>query len=157
MKLILPGYFSCNINWPRSCVGMATLNLVWIPKGRKPVLTGNIRHRLAEIINEVAPEKKWFVRSLEIAPDHVHWLIEYDNNHSIAEVARAVKGRSSRYLRQEFPELLKLPSLWTKSYFYETTGKISTAVDGTDNCCGLLFFRPANRATGLPKRLYHVS
>ena len=109
------------------CVGMATVHLVWIPKRRKPVLVGNIRHRLAEIISQVATEKKWFVRSLEIAPDHVHLLIEYDNNHSIAEVAKAIKGRSSRYLRQEFPELLKLPSLWTKSYFYETTGKISTA------------------------------
>lgn len=49
------------------CVGMATVHLVWIPKRRKPVLVGNIRHRLAEIINEVAKEKKWFVRSLEIA------------------------------------------------------------------------------------------
>ena len=37
------------------------------------------------------------------------------------------KGRSSRYLRQEFPHLLKLPTLWTHSYFYDTTGKISTA------------------------------
>ncbi len=63
----------------------------------------------------------------EIAPDQVHLLVEYDNNHSIADVARAFKGRSSRYLRQEFPELLKLPSLWSRSYFYETTGKISTA------------------------------
>ncbi len=63
----------------------------------------------------------------EIAPDHVHLLVEYDNNHSITDVARAFKGRSSRYLRQEFPELLKLPSLLSRSYFYETTGKISTA------------------------------
>ena len=100
------------------CVGMATVHLCWIPKRRKPVLLGNIRYRLAEIINQVATENNWFVRSLEIAPDHVHLLIEYDNNHSIAEVARAFKGRSSRFLRQEFPELLKLPSLWTKSYFY---------------------------------------
>ncbi|MDJ1178429.1 transposase, partial [Roseofilum sp. BLCC_M91] len=30
-------------------------------------------------------------------------------------------------LRQEFPELCKLPSLWTHSYFYDTTGKVSTA------------------------------
>ncbi|NCR42711.1 MAG: IS200/IS605 family transposase, partial [Microcystis aeruginosa W13-11] len=25
------------------------------------------------------------------------------------------------------PELTKLPSLWTKSYFYDTSGKVSTA------------------------------
>ena len=108
-------------------MGLATVHLCWIPKRRKPVLIGKIRNRLAEIINQVAVDKTWLVRSLEIAPDHVHLLVEYDNKHSIAEVTRAFKGRSSRYLRQEFPELLKLPSLWSRSYFYETTGKISTA------------------------------
>ncbi|MEA5538893.1 MAG: transposase, partial [Limnoraphis robusta] len=35
-------------------------------------------------------------------------------------------GRTSRFLRQEFPELLKLPSLWTHSYMFDTTGKISS-------------------------------
>ena len=109
------------------CVGMATVHLCWIPKRRKPVLVGDIRNRLSAIINQIAVENKWFVRSLEIAPDHVHLLMEYDNNHSIAQIARTIKGRTSRLLRQEFPELLKLPSLWTKSYFYETTGKVSTA------------------------------
>ena len=108
-------------------LGLATVHLVWIPKRRKKVLVGNIRLRLADIFQSVALDKKWFIRSLEIAPDHLHLLVEYDATHSIAEVARAFKGRSSRLLRQEFPSLLKLPSLWSKSYFYETTGKISTA------------------------------
>ena len=31
----------------------------------------------------------------------------------------------SRILRQEFPELLKLPSLWTRSYFVSTAGNVS--------------------------------
>lgn len=108
-------------------VGLATVHLVWIPKRRKKVLTGKIRMRLAEIFQSVAIEKEWLIRSLEIAPDHLHLLVEYDTRHSIAEVTRAFKGRSSRLLRQEFPSLLKLPSLWSKSYFYKTTGKISTA------------------------------
>ena len=108
-------------------LGLATVHLVWIPKRRKKVLTGKIKMRLAEIFQSVAIEKQWFIRSLEIAPDHLHLLVEYDTSHSIAEVARAFKGRSSRLLRKEFPQLLKLLSLWSKSYFYETTGKISTA------------------------------
>ncbi|MGK7898300.1 MAG: IS200/IS605 family transposase [Xenococcus sp. (in: cyanobacteria)] len=108
-------------------LGLATVHLVWIPKRRKKVLVDEIRFRLAEIFYSVASEKKWFIRSLEIAPDHLHLLVEYDATHSIAEVVRAFKGKSSRLLRQEFPSLLKLPSLWSKSYFYETTGKISTA------------------------------
>ncbi len=107
-------------------VGLATVHLCFIPKRRRSVLVGEIRTRLNEIFQSVAKDNAWFIRSVEIAPDHVHLLVEYDPKHSIAEIAKALKGRSSRLLRKEFPELLKLPSLWPRSYFYETTGKVST-------------------------------
>lgn len=108
-------------------VGLAHVHLVWIPKRRKPVLVGDIRLRLSEVLESVAVEKGWIIKAREIASDHVHLMVEYDAEHTIAEVARAFKGRSSRVLRKEFPRLLKLPSLWTKSYFYDTSGKVSTA------------------------------
>ncbi|MBF0223958.1 MAG: transposase [Desulfobacterales bacterium] len=41
----------------------------------------------------------------------------------LAAVKR-LKGVTSRYLRQEFPELLKLPSFWTNSYFVGTFGDV---------------------------------
>jgi len=43
-----------------------------------------------------------------------------------------LKGFTSRVLRQQFPHLLKLPSLWTRSYFCGTAGdRVSVAVAGT--------------------------
>jgi putative transposase len=36
-----------------------------------------------------------------------------------------IKGGSSNILRREFPELLRLPSLWTHSYHVSTIGAIS--------------------------------
>ena len=36
-----------------------------------------------------------------------------------------MKGRSSHDLRQEFPHLRKLPSLWTRSLFLSTAGNVS--------------------------------
>ena len=109
-------------------VGCATVHLVWIPKRRKPVLVGDVKLRLSQIITEVANEKKWMIKALEIAPDHVHVLVEFEPKTPINSIVKAFKGRSSRYLRQEFPHLLKLPTLWTHAYFYDTTGKISSAV-----------------------------
>jgi putative transposase len=108
-------------------VGMANVHLVWIPKRRKPILKGEIRTRLSEILGSVAGDHEWVIKAKEIAADHVHLMVEYDENTSIAEVVRAFKGRSSKLLRDEFPELKKLPSLWTRSYFYDTSGKVSTA------------------------------
>ncbi len=61
-----------------------------------------------------------------LAQQSMPQLLEYDPHHSISQVVKAFKGRSSRYLRQEFPELMKLPSLWTHSYMFDTTGKVST-------------------------------
>lgn len=108
-------------------VGLATVHLVWIPKRRRPVLKGEIKQRLSGILDSVAADKGWIIKAKEIAPDHVHLLVEYDEKTPICDVVKAFKGRSSKILREEFPELLKLPSLWTRSYFYDTSGKVSTA------------------------------
>ena len=111
----------------RHTVGRATVHLVWIPKRRKRVLIGKVKTRLSAILSDVAKEKGWVILALEIAPDHVHLLVEYDPIVAINQVVKAFKGRSSRLLRQEFPELLKLPTLWTHAYFYDTTGKVTSA------------------------------
>lgn len=108
-------------------VGLATVHLVWIPKRRKPILKGDIKQRLSVILESVATDRGWIIKAKEIAPDHVHLLVEYDEKTPICEVVRVFKGRSSRLLRDEFPVLRKLPSLWTRSYFYDTSGKVSTA------------------------------
>jgi putative transposase len=88
-------------------------------------LVGDVAKRLRDIFMELAIEKDWTIRALEIAPDHVHLFVEHSPDEPINSVVKAFKGRSSRYLRQEFPHLLKLPSLWTHSYFYSTAGSVS--------------------------------
>jgi putative transposase len=108
-------------------VGLATVHLVWIPKRRRPVLKGDIKPRLSEIFDSVANDRGWIIKAKEIAPDHVHLMVEYDETTPICDVVKAFKGRSSKLLRDEFPVLCKLPSLWTRSYFYDTTGKVSMA------------------------------
>ncbi|MGC9524248.1 MAG: IS200/IS605 family transposase [Limnospira sp.] len=118
---------SINYRHGNYSVGLAHVHLVWIPKRRKKVLVGNVKMRLAAILNEVALENDWLVKALEIAPDHVHILVEHGSQVAIHQIVKAMKGRSSRLLRQEFPHLCKLPSLWTRSYYYEATGKVSTA------------------------------
>ncbi|NEQ09115.1 MAG: IS200/IS605 family transposase [Moorea sp. SIO4E2] len=107
-------------------VGVCTVHLVWIPKRRKKVLVGKIRDRIYEIFTEIASEKNWNIKALEVAPDHIHLFVEINPTDAIYQVVRAFKGRSANYLRKEFPELKKLPSLWTNSYFFSTAGKVSS-------------------------------
>lgn len=101
---------------------------VWSPARRKKVLIGNVAKRLHELCQAVTVERGWTILNLAIQPDYVHLFVEATPNEAPYEIVRAFKGRSSRILRQEFPHLLKLPSLWTHAYFCRTAGDISAAV-----------------------------
>jgi len=106
-------------------VFLINYHIVFCPKRRRKILTGRIKERLESIIFEVASERHWTVMKLEVMPDHVHLFISIEPNASPNSVVKAFKGRSSRYMREEFPELLKMPSLWTRSYFISTAGNVS--------------------------------
>ena len=90
------------------------------------MLTGKIKERTQAIILDLCPENKWRLIALEIMPDQVHLFIESPTTFSPSVIIKRVKGRLSHHLRKEFPELLKLPTLWTPSYFCATTGAAST-------------------------------
>lgn len=98
-------------------------HVVWCPKYRRRVLDGPIQARLKELIREVVDEKGAWLIELEVMPDHVHLLVEVDPQFGVHRLVKAVKGRSSRVLREEFPALKsRLPTLWTNSYFVATVG-----------------------------------
>ncbi len=110
----------------RNKVFLINYHLIWCPKRRKKVLVGDIKIRLEQIINEVAKEKNIEILALEIMPDHLHLFVSSHPNILIHNLIKAFKGRSSNLLRKEYPELLKLPSLWTHSYFVSTAGNVSS-------------------------------
>jgi len=109
----------------RNQVFLINYHLVWCPKRRKKVLVNKIAKRLKEIFNQVAKEKDIDILTLEVMPDHLHLFVSCQPQMTIHKLVKAFKGRSSNILRKEFPELLKLPSLWTNSYFVSTAGNIS--------------------------------
>jgi putative transposase len=94
---------------------------VWCPKYRRAVLVNGADVRLKETIQDVCTESKAELLELEVMPEHVHLLVEVDPQYGIHRLVRAMKGRSSRLLRQEYPWLRShLPTLWTNSYFVST-------------------------------------
>jgi putative transposase len=109
-------------------VYLINYHLIWCSKRRKLVLGGRIKERLEEIILEVAKERGFGVLAMEIRPDHLHLFISADPKVSPHQIVRWIKGRSSRILREEFPVLKKLPSLWTRSYFVSTAGNVSSEI-----------------------------
>lgn len=114
-----------NANIAFQCV----YHVVWCPKYRRKVIGGRMEVRLKEIIAEVVEEKRAWLIEMETMPDHVHLLVEVDPQFGVHRLVKAIKGRSSRVLREEFPWLKsRLPSLWTNSYFVATVGDAPLSV-----------------------------
>lgn len=104
-------------------VFQCAFHVVWCPKYRRRVLGGQVEERLKDLIREVVEEKGAWLVETEVMPDQVHLLVEVDPQYGVHRLVKAIKGRSSRVLREEFPHLKsRLPTLWTNSYFVATVG-----------------------------------
>ena len=108
-------------------VHMVCYHLVWCPRRRRSVLQHEIATRCATLIRQKVLAKGWTLRALAVQADHVHLFVQVGPDTSPADVVKACKGITSFHLRREFPELMKLPSMWTRSYFASTAGTISAA------------------------------
>jgi putative transposase len=109
-------------------VHLIIYHLLFCPKRKRKVLIGPIQERLHQIISEAADEHGWNILTLTIAPDHVYLCVRSNPDTFPAAIVRAMKRRSARFLRNEFPQLKRLPSLWTKAAFYSTAHEINSEV-----------------------------
>ncbi len=75
-------------------------HLVWIPKYRKRVLTGQVAVRLEALLRQACEVNGWEVQEIAIQPDHVHLLVQVQARDSVPAVMKVLKGGTSRVLRQ---------------------------------------------------------
>ena len=103
-------------------------HIVWATKYRYKVLQGDIRERTRTIIKQTCSELGVEIVDGVLAKDHVHMFLSVPPKHSISDVIRRIKGRSSRRLQQEFPALKKRywgRHFWARGYFCSTSGNIT--------------------------------
>ena len=106
-------------------VHLLVYHLIWCPKGRKSVLVGPVAARRRELIEGKCAERGWTILPLAIQPDHIRLVVRVWPSDSAAEVVKECKGITAFYLRKEYSQLRKLPSMWTRSYFASTAGTVS--------------------------------
>lgn len=106
-------------------VHLIIYHLVWTPKRRKAVLKDAVATDCRRLIEQKCQEQGWKIIELAIRPDHIHLFIQVWPSDPASEVVRQIKGLTSHELREKYPNLKKLPSLWTRSYFAATAGNVS--------------------------------
>ena len=117
-----------NINKTRYSIYNLNYHIVWIPKYRRKLFTGQMEFRLGEIIRESCIRNNISVLALEIMPDHIHLFVSAPPRWSPSEIVNIIKGYSSRKMRQEFLQLKKMikDELWTRTYFIGSAGTVTS-------------------------------
>ena len=91
-------------------------HFVWITKYRYKILRGRVAERARDLLAADLQSRDAVIVRGWVSPDHIHMLI-----------SQYLKGRSSRRLQDEFPELRKRywgQHLWARGYFCASVGAV---------------------------------
>ena len=109
-------------------ISRLTVHLVWVTKYRYQVLKGEIQKRCRELIIQICDAEDIRILKGVVSKDHVHMLIEYPPSKSVSEMVKRMKGRTSRLLQKEYPQLQKRywgKHFWAIGYGAWSTGNMS--------------------------------
>ncbi len=104
------------------------VHLIWIPKYRKRVLTGQVAIRTRDLLRQIALEHEIDIITGKVSSDHVHMFISYPPTQNVIKIMQWLKGISSRVLLSEFSHLRKQfwgRHLWARGYLAVSSGNIT--------------------------------
>lgn len=120
-------YMNNEYRYSKTTVSLINYHFVFCPRYRRKIFVdSDVDARFKLLVQSICQENEWQVRAIETDKDHCHLFVNVQPTYSPSEVMKVIKGRTSRYLRQEFEHLSKMPSVWTRSYFVSTAGNVSS-------------------------------
>ena len=107
-------------------------HMVWIPKYRRDVLSGEVSGYLKEVFQQISEEYEFRIDTMEVMEDHVHIFVEVPPRYSPAQAVQILKSVSAREVFKKFPKLRKqlwAGELWSDGYFVRSVGdKVTTDI-----------------------------
>ena len=83
-----------------------------------------IEQRFKELVKNKCKELEIEIIAIECDEDYCYMFLNCLPTLSPSDIMQQVKSYTSKILREEFYELSKMPSLWTRSYFVSTAGNV---------------------------------
>jgi REP element-mobilizing transposase RayT len=90
------------------------VHCVFSTKERAPLLSAEVRARLWPYLGGIAREHDIKALAIGGMPDHVHLLLSLPATLSVAKAMQLLKGNSSKWLHETFPDLRNLA--WQEGY-----------------------------------------
>jgi putative transposase len=105
------------------------IHICWLTKYRYKVLKGDLALRTRDLIRRICIEENVEILKGTVSSDHIHILVPLDPSTSISTLVKYLKGKTSRKLQMEFPDLRKKywgQHLWARGYFAVSVGNVSS-------------------------------
>ena len=77
---------------------------MFIPKGRRKLLHGQLRKHLGGILRTLALQKECRIEEGHLMPDHVHMMISKPPKYAVSQVVGYIKGKSAIHLARVYAE-----------------------------------------------------
>ena len=104
------------------------IHCVFSTRERCPLLTPAIRERLWPYLGGIARENEMKALAIGGVADHVHLLLSLPATFPVSKALQLLKGNSSKWLRDTFPELRQHDFAWQAGF-----GSFSIAVSGVQD------------------------
>ena len=101
-------------------------HVVFIPKGRRKALYGELRRYLGEVFRGLALQKESRIEEGHLMPDHVHMMIAIPPKYAVSQVVGFIKGKSAIHLARVYGERKRNfigQHFWARGYFVSTVGR----------------------------------
>ncbi|MDO4325791.1 MAG: IS200/IS605 family transposase [bacterium] len=109
----------------RTTVSLIQYHFVFCPRYRRKIfLIPSVEERFKELVKTKCKELEIEIITLECDKDHCHMFLNCLPAWSPSDIMQQIKAYTSKILREEFVELSKMPSLWTRSYFVSTAENV---------------------------------
>jgi putative transposase len=112
----------------KTTVSLINYHFVFCPRYRRKIFNiPGVEDRFKDLTSAECERLGIKILAMECHIDHAHLFLNCLPTMSPSDIMHQVKGATSYALREEFPQLAKMQSLWTRSFFVSTAGNVSSA------------------------------
>ena len=101
-------------------------HIVWVPKYRFRILTGEIKQFVENDIRMLCEWKNCDIHELSVQNDHIHLVVSIPPKLSVSEMMGILKGKLAIKLFKSYPKMKQKPywgnHFWARGYFVSTIG-----------------------------------
>lgn len=106
-------------------ISLINYHFVFCPRYRRKIfLISNVEKRFKELVRIKCKEMEIEIIAIKCNKDYSYIFLNCLPTQSPSNIMQKIKAYTSKILREEFIELSKMPSLWTRNYFVSTDSNL---------------------------------